>query len=157
MTAMKLLEDLKAFQLDAVKDLMLKTAPNEQNPSTRRAAEVYTGRLPDSKSAKKKCPYILNQYVTGRDTEDQSVVTIRSVFAVYDDDEQDGSCSLLTMMERVRVALRRQVVIGEQFELDLKTGLEPMAYPEDTAPFFIGEMSTTWKLPVVRREVTTWP
>ena len=60
---------------------------------------------------------------------------------------------LLNLMERIRVALLRQVVIGEQFTLDLEAGLEVLGYPDDTAPYFVGEMISTWILPPVEREV----
>lgn len=51
------------------------------------------------------------------------------------------------------MALLRQVVIGEQFTLDLEAGLEVLVYPDDTAPYFVGEMISTWILPPVEREV----
>ena len=49
--------------------------------------------------------------------------------------------------------MHRQVVIGGQFTLDLEAGLETLVYPDDTAPYFVGEMISTWKLPLVEREV----
>ena len=52
------------------------------------------------------------------------------------------------------MALLRQVVIGGQFTLDLEAGLEVLVYPDDTAPFCVGEMASTWKLPAVEREVS---
>ena len=64
---------------------------------------------------------------------------------------------LLNVMERLRIALLEQVVIGKQFRLDLKEGLESLAYPDDasssTAPYYLGEMVSQWKLPPVGRKV----
>lgn len=37
--------------------------------------------------------------------------------------------------------------------LDLEAGLETIVYPDDTAPYFVGEMISTWMLPPVEREV----
>ena len=128
-----------------------------------RAADVYLMRLPDSNSATKKAPYILHQVITGKDTQPsgnlpESSVTVRSIFCVYNDNEEEGEeeggMMLLNLMETLRVDLMRQVVIGRQFELDLEAGIETLVYPEDTAPFYAGEMITTWSLPAVEREVS---
>ena len=58
---------------------------------------------------------------------------------------------LLDLMERVRIALLRQVVIGRQFELDLQNSFEQLIYPDDTAPYYAGEMMSNWKMPAVER------
>ena len=60
---------------------------------------------------------------------------------------------LLNLMERLRISLLRQIVIGDQFQLDLKAGLETLVYPDDTAPYYAGEMISTWKIPAIQREV----
>ena len=78
---------------------------------------------------------------------------VRSICCVYNDDEQEGGLMLLNLMERLRIAMLRQVVIGGQFTLDLEAGLETIVYPDDTAPYFVGEMISTWMLPPVEREV----
>ncbi len=63
---------------------------------------------------------------------------------------------MLNLMERLRLHLLKKVVIGDQFELDKAAGVEALAYPDDTAPYYAGELVTTWKLPAVEREVTKW-
>ena len=102
---------------------------------------------------------MLHQLITGMDRQPQgqraeSTAKVRSICCVYSDDEQEGGLMLLNLMERMRIALLKQVVIGNQFTLDLDAGLETMAYPDDTAPYFVGEMLSTWKLPAVEREVS---
>lgn len=161
MTKIKLLDDLVEFTKDAIKDIILPLAPQERDTGDSpkaRAAEVYKMRLPDSAAAKKKVPYIIHQIVTSKDTQPEgqypsSSVSVRSIFAVYCKDESEGAMHLLNLMERVRIELEKQVVIGHQFELDLKTGVDTLIYPDDTAPYFIGEMSTAWNIPAIRREV----
>ena len=123
-----------------------------------RAADVHRMRLPDSSAAQKKAPYIIHQIITGRDTQSagervSSVATVRSIFCVYNDNEEEGGLMLLNLMERLRIHLLRQVVIGERYQLDLQAGLECLIYPDDTSPYFAAEMSSTWKLPSVKREV----
>ena len=165
MTKVVLLKQLKEFTEERVKDLLLPVAQQKEDeePPKDRPAEVYRTRLPDSRAAKKKAPYILHQAVTGKDvqkpgdrTPDSSAV-VRTVFCVYCKDEEEGGLYLLNVMERLRIALLEQVVIGKQFRLDLKEGLESLAYPDDasssTAPYYLGEMVSQWKLPPVGRKV----
>ena len=63
-----------------------------------------------------------------------------------------GAGTLLNLMERLRIALLEQRSIGKQFRLDLEAGLESLVYPEDTAPYYAGEMISVWKLPVIERK-----
>lgn len=89
--------------------------------------------------------------MTGRDFQPEGALcegrtVVRSVFAVYHDDEQEGALLLLELMETLRIALLRKVIIGDQIELDLQEGLEMLTYPENTAPYFAGEMISTWKI-----------
>ena len=123
-----------------------------------RAAEVHLMRLPDSSSAQKKAPYIIHQIITGKDIQPKgnnvsSSTIVRSIFCVYNDNESEGSLMLLNLMERLRIYLLRQVVIGDRYELDLEAGLEALVYPDDTAPYYAAEMISVWKMPSVKREV----
>lgn len=163
MTKVVLLDRLKDFTCAATADILMPVAMQKgdtEQPAPR-AAEVYRTRLPDSTSAKKKAPYILHQIITGKDVQpsgekEQSLATVRTIFCVYSSDEQEGGLMLLNLMERLRIALLEQVVIGKQFQLDLEAGLESLVYPEDTAPYFAGEMVSTWSLPAIERKVKLW-
>ena len=162
MVKMEFLEVLAKFTEHAVRDMLLpvRYQREDETPPENRPAAVYKMRLPDGKAASKKAPYILHQIVTGLDQqsegqEDTSSTAVRSIFVVYSDDEQLGGLMLLELMERVRVALLRKVLLDGRFQLDKKTGLETLIYPEDTAPYFAGEMSSTWLLPAVERELDT--
>ncbi len=154
-----LLCQLKEFTENVTKDLLMPVnVQSEKDTKTKRAAEVHLMRLPDSKAAYKKAPYVLHQFITGADqqspgSQNTSTATVRSIFCVYSDNEEEGSMILLNLMERLRIALLRQRVIGDQFTLDLAAKLEALCYPDDTAPYFAGEMVSVWKLPAVEREV----
>lgn len=160
MTKVILLERLRDFTLAATSEIIMPTMRQKGDSGQKyRAAEVCLMRLPDSTSFKSKSPYILHQVITGKDVQPsgslpESSVAIRSIFCVYNDNEEEGGLMLLNLMETLRVELMRQVVIGRQFELNLEAGIETLVYPEDTAPFYAGEMITTWKLPTVEREVS---
>ncbi len=154
-----LLEQLKTLTTELVKDLIMPTRKQKGDEAEgRRAADIYLMRLPDSTSAQKKAPYIIHQLITGKDIQhegesESASAVIRSIFCVYNDDEQEGALMLVNSMERVRIGLLKRVVIGDQFQLDLKAGLESMVYPDDTAPYYAGEMLSTWILPAIQREV----
>lgn len=163
MTRVILLERLRDFTRDATKDILMPVRRQKEDkaPPEDRAATVYLTRLSKSSDAQKAAPYILHQIITGKDIQPsgQNVTAeavVRSIFAVYNDNEQEGGLMLLNLMERLRVALLKQLVIGDQFQLDLEAGLETLVYPDDTAPYYAGEMISTWKLPAVEREVNLY-
>jgi hypothetical protein len=160
MNKVELLHALRDFTQKATKDMILPVKVQKVGEwAETRPADIYLMRLPDSKAATKKAPYILHQVITGKDAQKpgdkvpEATAVVRSVFCVYSANEEVGGLHLLGLMERLRLALLKQVVLVKQFELDLEDGVESLIYPEDTAPYFAGEMVTTWKLPAVKREV----
>ena len=160
MTRVMLLRALKDFTLDATRDLLLpvRVQSAEEEPQER-PAEVHLMRLPDSSAAKKKAPYIIHQVITGKDEQkpgkrQTSSAEVRSIFCVYDPDEEEGGLLLLNLMERVRIALLKQGVLDNRYQLDLEAGLETVSYPDDTAPYYAGEMASRWRLPGIVREVS---
>lgn len=162
MSKVILLEEFRTFTLEVTRDLVFPVAMQKEDalPPEPRAAEVYCARLPDSKAAKKKAPYILHQFLNDKiiQTEGQradDTVTVRSIFCVYNPNEQEGGLSLLSLMDQVKLSLLERPIVGGQFVLDLKAGMESMAYTEDSAPYYAGEMITNWKMPPVKRLDTT--
>ena len=160
MNKLELLFALKAETEKAVCERRLPVSRQksdaEQPPP--RAPHVYLMLVPDSKSAEKKAPYILHQLLTGKDQQNpgehvESIAVVRTTFCVYDQDDQEGGIALLNVMERLRIHLLERVVIDRQYELDLESGIEYLAYPDNIAPYFAGEMMTTWKIPAVERSV----
>ena len=116
-------------------------------------------RLPESAAAKKYAPYILIQYVSGTDKQthghySDSTTLIRFIFCVYNTNEESGAAMLLNLMETIRIALLKEVVIDKKFKLDTDAGLESMPYPDDTAPYFAGEMIGTFIEAPIEREVS---
>jgi len=161
MTRTDFLETLKAFTEIVIKDMVLpvRKQENDKKPPAPRAADVHLMRLPDSKSATKKAPYIIHQVITGKDTQPEgeraiALTVVRSIICVYHENEQEGALTLLSLMERLRVALLETVVIGNKYTLITEgDGLEALIYPDDTAPYYAGEMISTWRLPGIKRKV----
>jgi hypothetical protein len=153
-----LLDRLVEFTDDALKDLTFPVAPQKEDhePAPRHIAG-YKMRLPDSKSYKRKAPYYIHQIITGNDVQPKgeqmtAQTVVRTIICIYCADEQEGAMHLLNIMERLRIALLKKQIIGQQYKLDVTSGIETMIYTNDTAPYYGGEMITTWDLPPVRRE-----
>lgn len=153
------MNELGGFTKAATADIIMPTRVQKGDGERLfRTADVYLMRLPDSKSATKKAPYILHQLITCKDQQThgqrpKAVATVRSIFTVYNEDEQEGGWMLLNLVERVRIASLKAVSIGRRFRIDLDAGLEFTVYPEDTAPYYAGEMFTQWEIPSIEREV----
>lgn len=160
MDSIMLLEALKVFTENAESGLLLPTKiQTKEERQEYREPLVFKMRLPDSKAATKKAPYILHQLITEKDiqqerNDSQTIAIVRSIFCAYSPDEQDGALMLLNMYERFRIKLLKECVIDSRFEVSKQAGIEFMAYPDDTAPYYAGEAITTWKMPAIEREVT---
>lgn len=168
MTPIVLLDALEEFIKDKTKDIILEVkqpkintedddeVSTESTPITHRAADVYQMRLPDKESETSQVPYILLQILTGKDTQElgqttESECKVRLVFGTYSADGQKGSLDVLNLLTRVRIELLESGIVGDQFIL--KKPLEYMVYPDSTAPYYFGEMMTTWEVPPVERKV----
>lgn len=164
MTKVILLEALKKFTLEATKDIVMPVEPQEEDEGqpAPRPAQVFGMNLPDGASYQREAPYILHQIINSKDVHPPGQIQpigtaiIRSVFCVYHEDGQEGGLLLLNLMERMRIALMKQVVIGGQFTLDLREGLDALFYTEKTAPFFGGEMISQWRMKSIERELNQW-
>lgn len=164
MTRVFLLENLKSFTEESVQGLILPVKPSEEVEEPEpRAPAVYAGHLPEFDSVKRKAPCILHQLVTSKDVQrpgdprPKSSAVVRTAFCVYNENEEEGGLMLLNLMERLRIALLRKVVIAKQFKLDLEAGLDVLIYDtagRPTHPYYLGEMISVWKLPyAIEREV----
>ena len=158
-----LLEAIKERTIEATSELLLPTQMQKGDiEESERTASVYIGRLPDMKQNTKKAPYILHQMVNSANKQIpgeqlQSKAVVRSIFCVYCDDEQEGTMMLINLMERLRISLLKNPLIGDNaFECDYEEGLEDLVYQDDTYPYYLGEMISTWDLPPIKREVRYW-
>lgn len=162
MTAVILIDELKSFVEDSVKNFSLPERVQEgDTEQLYRSPKVYKLRLDNSGEAKKKAPYIIIQLEDGYDKQKQSqngeaAAVIRLIFCVYHENEEDGAVALLNVIEKVRSDIMKKVIIGKCFRLDTEKGLEWLVYNEDTAPYYAGEMIGTFFMPHTEREVEPW-
>lgn len=157
MTPVELLQELKGFTEAQVKNMVYETQTSPGDAQVRRAPEVWLMRLPDAKSKTKKAPYVLLQLVSGADEQNagepqDSTCSIRFVVCLYADNASEGALNVADVLMCLRTALLRQRVIANRYTMRMP--LEYLIYPDETTPFFIGEMMTTWELPTIKREVT---
>lgn len=157
MNKVMFLYELKRFTLDATRDLLLPVYVPSTEEEQERPTAVYLMRLPDSSETKERAPYILHQLTTGKDTRKNgertsSTAQVRSTFCVYGAEEK-GGMQLLNLMERLRIALLRQEMLDQRYQLDLGAGMKSIIYPDNTGLYYLGEMTSRWKLPGIEREV----
>lgn len=176
MTPAILLERLKEFIQENTADIILSVRPIKNktlpaaprlkekaeeaagNATASRSAEIHLMRLPDKDAEENRIPYILLQLLTGADVQEQgqqgySEAKIRIVIATYSDNDSEGALDTLNLITRIRIALLKAGEIGKQFLL--RKPLEYLIYPDDTSPYFFGEIMTIWEMPTIEREVNT--
>ena len=161
MDTVTFLDALKAFTIEQTKDMILPTQrqKGETEPEYR-AANVYRQALPNGKTATKYAPYILHKKVTGddiigRSKRNRSLVVVRSIFCVFNEDAEEGSLMLLNLMERMRIAFLKYPLLTDRYRLD--TGdedgkIQSVVYQEDIQPYYAGEIVTVWEIPSVQEE-----
>lgn len=157
MTPLDLLDVLEDFVRRETKDMLLPVRVDRRSGKQKeRAAEVFKMRLPNKKAQTERVPYLLLQYIKSTDTQEpgkqpECECMVRIVAATYSEDESEGATCVLNLLNRIRIALLKDGVIGERYML--KPPVEMIVYPDSTAPYYLGEMMTIWDIPVVESEV----
>ena len=157
MTPLELLDALKAFIEENTKDILLPVRVDRKcGEAKERPAEVYKMRLPTKDAETKRIPYVLLQYIKSTDTQTageppESSCMVRIVAATYSEDGEEGALCVLNLLTRIRIAFLRDGVIAERFML--KPPIEMIVYPDSTPPYYLGEMMTEWRMPIVESEV----
>jgi hypothetical protein len=169
MTPIVLLEQLRDYVREQVKDIMLPvrsvknktTADYAARVAVERAPrppEVHLMRLPDKDAEENRIPYIVLQVLTGEDKQavgdlPQSECRVRVVAVVYDEDASAGMMSALNVITRLRVALLRSGQVGQFL---LKPRLEWTVYDVELNPCYVGEMMLTFEMQEIEREVNLY-
>ena len=157
MTPLELLDALKAFIEENTKDILLPVRVDRKSGEAKeRPAEVYKMRLPTKDAETKRIPYVLLQYIKSTDTQTageppESSCMVRIVAATYSEDGEEGAMCVLNLLTRIRIAFLRDGVIAERFML--KPPIEMIVYPDSRPPYYLGEMMTEWRMPIVESEV----
>lgn len=156
MTPIMLMQALQGFIEKETKDMKLITRVkrNSTEPAERQP-NVYIGALPEPEGGEKLAPYILLKLLTGKHErnpgEDENKCMVRVIIVTYSEDPQERYIQLLNVVSRVQFRLLEETVIDGRFTL--QSPVEMIVYEEDTGAYKIGEIMTTWELPVVQRKI----
>lgn len=158
MDAVQFLDAIKADTEEAYKNLYMPYVPAKGEAPGHRTPTVWRMRLTKSGQSQKIAPYTIHQVITADAKQspgqaDESSLCLRSVYCAYNEDEQEGSLALLTMIDRVKNRWLKNRIVDGRFELDMEQGIQTLIYPEDTADFYFGETVSYWKLPPIQREI----
>lgn len=157
MTPLELLDALKAFVEEETKDLILPVRVDRKSGGNKeRPPEVYKMRLPNKDAETKRIPYVLLQYIKSTDSQEpgefpESVCMVRIVAATYSEDGEEGAQCVLNLLTRIKIAFLRDGLIAERFLL--QQPIEMIVYPDSTPPYYLGEMITQWRMPIIESEV----
>lgn len=119
----------------------------------KRAPNVYLMNLPERSDLISRIPYILIQVVDGEDGLDKgsldSTVAVRFIIATYNDDGEEGGLQVLEIIERIRIAFEKGILLDQQFTMQMP--FQWKNYTDDTGVYYLGEINTVWSIPAIRR------
>lgn len=154
-----LLDALKAYLENIVKVFELPTAVQKNDVvQIFRAPEVHKMRLPNSSAIQKYVPYIIVQAVSGKYDQptgmrSNSLINVRLICCTYSVDEEEGSIMLMNIIDAIILRLLKDGVIAKKYKIATDAGIEYVVYPEDTAPYYAGEIVFSVMLSPIEREV----
>ncbi len=156
MTPIMLMQALQEFIKKETADLKMQ-ARVKRNSGERaeRPPGVYIGELPEPEGTEKLAPYVLVKFLTGKHErnpgEDENKCMARIICVAYSEDPQERYIQVLNLLSRIEFRLLEETVIDHRFSL--QSPVEMIVYEDDTEPYKIGEMVTTWELPVIGRKI----
>ena len=132
MTAIDLLNALKAYTEDKVKDMRLITrVPENGTDPGERPPLVFIGNLPNKEQEKKAAPYILLKLLTKKVDDEENVCRVRIICVTFSEDKNENYMQCLNLV----------------------TKIETIIYDENMELYQVGELMTIWELPQIRRDV----
>lgn len=158
MTANRMLDLLKKFCEEVTGHMKLSVALQKDDEDIiQRAPEVHCMRLPQSNSVRKYVPYVIIQYISGKDVQPQGMsstttAVIRFIVCVYHENEECGAKELNNVMDCIKIALLQDGIVGNALLLRKDAGVETFVYPDDTAPYYGGEIVATFEIAAIERD-----
>ena len=132
MTAIDLLNALKAYTEDKVKDMrLIARVPENGTDPGERPPLVFIGNLPNKEQEKKAAPYILLKLLTKKVDDEENVCRVRIICVTFSEDKNENYMQCLNLV----------------------TKIETIIYDENMELYQVGELMTIWELPQIRRDV----
>ena len=132
MTAIDLLNALKAYMEDKVKDMrLIARVPENGTDPGERPPLVFIGNLPNKEQEKKAAPYILLKLLTKKVDDEENVCRVRIICVTFSEDKNENYMQCLNLV----------------------TKIETIIYDENMELYQVGELMTIWELPQIHRDV----
>lgn len=152
MTAIDLLNALKAYMEDKVKDMrLIARVPENGTDSGERPPLVFIGRLPNKEKEKKAAPYILLKLLTKKVDDEENVCRVRIICVTFSEDENENYMQCLNLVTKIETSLLEDVVVDERYSCQMP--IETIIYDENMELYQVGELMTIWELPQIHRDV----
>ena len=99
MTAIDLLNALKAYMEDKVKDMrLIARVPENGTDPGERPPLVFIGNLPNKEQEKKAAPYILLKLLTKKVDDEENVCRVRIICVTFSEDKNENYMQCLTVI-----------------------------------------------------------
>ena len=156
MTPIMLMQALQGFIEKETAGLKMQArAKRNSGEKAERPPGVYIGELPEPDGTERLAPYVLMKFLTGKHERnpgaDENKCMVRIICVAYSEDPQEGYVQVLNLLSHIEFRLLEETVIDNRFAL--QSPVEMIVYEDDTGPYKIGEMMTTWGLPTVSRKI----
>ena len=140
-----LVEDLSVYLQKKLKEFSLETKKG------RRSVKIFKYFLPTKrKETEDDFPLIIIRPFEGEDSK-QSDATVKFICGVYSQDEE-GIYDLISLMEKVRLALLEDYEINPKFRLE-QTENKPLKWEiseDQPYPQWLGAITATFNVPIVQ-------
>ena len=144
MTAIDLLNALKAYMEDKVKDMrLIARVPENGTDPGERPPLVFIGNLPNKEQEKKAAPYILLKLLTKKVDDEENVCRVRIICVTFSEDKNENYMQCLSLLE--------DVVVDKHYSCQMP--IETIIYDENMELYQVGELMTIWELPQIHRNV----
>lgn len=153
MLNLNLVDDLVSFLTEALKEMQLPT----KDESVLKAPTVYDGYLPPKKNVRRgestedeDYPFVIVRYLGEEDDLDkEDTIHLRIIVGTYSTDEQYGWRDTLNVMNRIKIAVKKQQTIGSA---SLTGKIEIALFEEHLKPMWHGVMEMQFTMPQIEWE-----
>lgn len=147
LSAVNLVDALREYIESAIKELRLPAA----NKSGDKQPQVISGYLPEKKPIKQQVipdiPFVIVRYLG----DEGNAAKIKLLIAVYSEEETEGWRDLLRVMERMKISLLKQRIIGRAFRL-AENSIKLEMLEEQPYPAWYGIITCNYELPPIVEE-----
>ena len=106
MTAIDLLNALKAYMEDKVKDMrLIARVPEDGTDPGERQPLVFIGNLPNKEQEKKVAPYILLKLLTKKVDDEENVCRVRVICVTFSEDKNENYMQCLNLVTKIETSL----------------------------------------------------